>query len=109
MTSVPLRLAVSAVSAVLAGVLLTGCGGDGSNVDCTLSDCTVTFDRGADASVNILGVEAKLVGAEGDRVTLEVAGEQVSLSTSQPSTEVGGLQVSLESANSEQIVVQISR
>jgi hypothetical protein len=102
-------LAAAVVAAVLGLGLLAGCGSEGADTDCSLDACTVTFDRGAEAGVNILGVEAKLVGSEGDRVTLEVAGEQVTLSTSQPSTEVGGLQVSLESADADQIVVQISR
>jgi hypothetical protein len=102
-------LATALATATLGLALLAGCSSDGAQTDCSLNACTVTFDRGADAGVNILGVEAKLVGTEGDRVTLEVAGEQVTLTTDQPSTEVGGLQVSLESANEDQIVVQISR
>jgi hypothetical protein len=102
-------LATALATAALGLALLAGCSSDGAQTDCSLNACTVTFDRGADAGVNILGVEAKLIGTEDDRVTLEVAGEQVTLTTSQPSTEVGGLQVSLESANEDQIVVQISR
>jgi hypothetical protein len=102
-------LATALATAVLGLALLAGCSSEGADTDCSLNACTVTFDRGAEAGVNILGVDAKLVGTEGDRVTLEVAGEQVTLTTSQPSTQVGGLQVSLESANDEQIVVQISR
>jgi len=94
--------------AVLLGPL-AGCGSDGADTDCSLSQCTVTFDRGVDASASILGVEAKLVGTEGDQVTLEVAGERVSLTADQASTDVGGLQVSLESVTDQQVVVQISR
>jgi hypothetical protein len=96
-------------AAALGLALLAGCGSEGAETDCSLDACTVTFDRGANAGVNILGVEAKLVDTEGDRVTLEVAGERVNLTTDQPSTDVGGLKVSLESANADQIVVQISR
>lgn len=103
------RPASAAAALALAAALLAGCSSDGADTDCSLNSCTVTFDRGADAGVNILGVEAKLVGAEGDEVTLEVAGEQVTLAPGQAATEVGGLQVSLERADAEQIVVKISR
>jgi hypothetical protein len=104
------RTIVNALAAATLGLaLLAGCGSEGADTDCSLDACTVTFDRGANAGVNILGVEAKLVDTEGDRVTLEVAGERVNLTTDQPSTDVGGLKVSLESANADQVVVQISR
>jgi hypothetical protein len=103
------RAAAALVATVLGLALVAGCDSEGADTDCSLNACTVTFDRGADASVNILGVEAKLVGAEGDQVTLEVAGERVSLTPGQAATEVGGLQVELESADADQVVVQISR
>ena len=107
---VPARVPARALAAAALGLaLLAGCGSEGAETDCSLDACTVTFDRGAEAGVNILGVEAKLVGSEGDRVTLDVAGEQVTLTTSQPSTQVGGLDVSLESADADRVVVQIAR
>jgi hypothetical protein len=89
--------------------LLAGCSSEGAETNCSLDECTVTFDRGADARANILGVEAKLVGAEDDRVTLEVAGERVSLTTGQAATEVSGLRVSLQSVDDANVVVQIAR
>jgi hypothetical protein len=103
------RAAAALVATVLGFALLAGCDSEGADTSCSLDACTVTFDRGADASVNILGVEAKLVGAEGDQVTLEVAGERITMTPGQAATEVGGLQVELQSADADQVVVQISR
>ncbi|HYN97806.1 MAG TPA: hypothetical protein VES42_28535 [Pilimelia sp.] len=113
-TSLPRRAGHSLTGRVLVGLLLTlallaGCSSEGADTDCGLDRCTVTFDRGVDASVNILGVEAKLIGADGDRVTMEVAGERLSLTVGQAATEVGGLAVSVTSATDQQVVVDIAR
>lgn len=102
------------VAGLIAGLalgltVLAGCDSQGAQTDCSLDACTVTFDRGVDARVNILGVEAKLLNSEGDRVTLEVAGEQITLTTGQAATEVGGLWASVESADDQQVVVRLAR
>jgi hypothetical protein len=97
------------LATVLTSVLLTACGGEGSNVDCGLDQCTVTFERGVDASASVLGVEAKLVGAEGDKVTVEVAGEQLTLTVGQPATETNGLNVSVESVTDSEVKIKISQ
>ena len=62
-----------------------------------------------EASATILGVEAKLVGAQGDQVTVEVAGEQLSLTVGQQATEVGGFQVSLDDVTDQQVVLRVAR
>jgi hypothetical protein len=103
------RAATALAAAVLGLAALAGCSSEGADTDCSLDACTVTFDRGVDASANILGVEAKLVNAEDDKVTLEVAGEQVSLTTGQAATEVAGMAVTLESVDDKTAVVQIAR
>jgi hypothetical protein len=104
------RRAASALAAAALGLaVLAGCSSEGAETDCSLDACTVTFDRGVEASANILGVEAKLVGVQGDQVTLEVAGEQLTLTAGQAATEVGGLAVSVQSADTETVVVQIAR
>jgi hypothetical protein len=103
------RSAPFAAALALSLALLAGCDSEGAETSCSLDACTVTFDRGVEASANILGVEAKLVGTQGNQVTLEVAGEQVSLTTGQAATQVGGLSVSLQSLTDKQVVVQISR
>ena len=87
--------------------VLAGCSSD--NVDCGLDACTVSLDRTANASAEVLGVEAKFIGADGDRVTLEVAGERLQLTVGQAATEVAGLQVSVESVTADAIKVRVAR
>ncbi|MEH0841535.1 hypothetical protein V6U81_03950 [Micromonospora sp. CPCC 205711] len=89
--------------------VLAGCSSDNADTDCGLDACTVTFDRGVDASATILGVEAKLVGAQGDQVTVEVAGEQLSLTMGQQATEVGGYAVTLDSVTDQQVKIRVAR
>lgn len=101
------RLAAAAASAALGLALLTGCSND--NVDCSLDACTVSIDRKTDASVSVLGVEAKFISADENTVTLDVAGEQVSLTKGQQAVEVAGLMVSLDSVSQDKITVQISK
>lgn len=97
------------MAAVLGLTTLVGCGSEGADTNCGLDACTVTFQRGVQASASILGVEAKLIGAEGDRVTVEVAGEQLQLTVGQQAAQVGGLSVTLDSVTDTQVVVRISR
>ncbi len=96
-------------TALLSLTLLAACGGEGSNVDCGLDQCTVTFDRGVNASASVLGVEAKLIGAEGDKVTIEVAGEQLTLTVGQPATETNGLNVTVESVTDSEVKIKIAK
>ncbi|WP_091341406.1 hypothetical protein [Micromonospora rhizosphaerae] len=106
----PIRRAAGLLAGLTLGVaLLAGCSSEGASTDCGLDACTVTFDRGVDASANILGVEAKLVGAQGDQVTVEVAGEQVTLTVGQQATEVGGLAVTLDSVTQEQVKIRVAK
>jgi hypothetical protein len=49
------------------------------------------------------------VKVEGDRATVEVAGEQLTLTVGQQSTEVGGLYVSLQSLTDTEAKVRIGR
>lgn len=86
----PIRRAAGLFAGLALGLaVLAGCSSQGASTDCGLDACTVTFERGVEASATILGVEAKLVGAEGDQVTIEVAGEQLSLTTGQEAAEAG--------------------
>ncbi|GLY06183.1 hypothetical protein Acsp01_65620 [Actinoplanes sp. NBRC 101535] len=100
------RLAAALASATLGLALLTACGDD---VSCGLDQCTVSIARETNASVSVLGVEAKFVSADDNSVTLDVAGEQVSLTTGGAATEVAGLQVQLESVTQDQIQIEVSR
>jgi hypothetical protein len=101
------RAAALLAGAALGLAVLAGCSND--NVDCGLDQCTVTLDRSVDASASVLGVEAKFVGADGDKVTVEVAGERLSLSVGQQAVQVGGLNVSLASVTPENITLTVAR
>ena len=104
------RTTVSLLAALaLGGALLAGCSSEGASTNCGLDQCTVTFDRGVQGNASILGVEAKFVQADANTVTLEVAGEQISLSTGGQAVDVGGLQVSLSSITDNEVSVQIAR
>ncbi|MFF5173030.1 hypothetical protein ACFY3U_10385 [Micromonospora sp. NPDC000089] len=107
--SSPRRAAGLLAGLALGVAVLAGCSSDGADTDCGLDACTVTFDRGVDARATILGVEAKLVGAQGDQVTVEVAGEQLSLTTGQQAAEVGGFAVTLDSVTDQQVKIQVAR
>src|SRR5688500_5641979 len=63
-TLAPARRAAGLLAGLALGAaVLAGCSSEGARTDCGLDACTVTFDRGVDASANILGVEAKLISA----------------------------------------------
>jgi len=104
----PRRAAALAAGLLLGLAVLAGCSSEGASTSCSLDACTVTFDTGVNARASVLGVEAKLISSEGNTVTLEVAGERVTLTTGQAAVEVGGLYASLESANDQQAVVRIA-
>ncbi|MFI2273192.1 MULTISPECIES: hypothetical protein [Catenuloplanes] len=106
------RRIIRAVPAALLGAVLAlslaACSGEGYSTQCGLDQCTVTFDRGASASAEILGIEVKLVGVQDQVATFEVAGEQVALTVGQAATEVGGFLVQLESLTDTEAAIQIS-
>ncbi|WP_329109207.1 hypothetical protein OG792_10855 [Micromonospora sp. NBC_01699] len=103
------RTAGLAAGLALGAALLAGCSSEGASTDCGIDQCTVTFDRGVEANASILGVNAKLVKAEGDQVTIEVAGEQLTLTVGQQATEIGGMAVTLQSVTDSQVQVQIGK
>ncbi|GIJ22621.1 hypothetical protein Vlu01_32450 [Micromonospora lutea] len=107
--STPTRLAVLLAGLALGAALLTGCSSEGASTNCGLDACTVTFDRGVDARANILGVEARLVEAQDDVVTIEVGGEQLSLTVGEQAADVGGLAVTLDSVTDSEVKVRIAR
>lgn len=111
MTAVPVRLAVSAATAALAAVLLAGCGGEGSDVSCTLNDCTVTFDRGVDAQASILGVNVELVGVRDDQVTVKVADQEINVpaGSAEGQAEAGGLSFKVSEVTDSTVVMKVSK
>ncbi|SCG64897.1 hypothetical protein GA0070560_12096 [Micromonospora halophytica] len=106
----PTRRAAGLIAALALGAaLLAGCSSEGASTDCGLDACTVTFDRGVDARANILGIEAKLIGTQDDQVTVEVAGEQVSLTMGQQAAEVGGFAVTLDAVTDQEVKIRVAR
>lgn len=103
------RIAALAAGLAFGAALLAGCSSEGASTDCGLDACTVTFSRGVEASASFLGIEARLIGAESDRVTVEVAGEQVTLTVGEQATEVGGFDVSLERATDSEVAIRVAR
>ncbi len=67
----------------------------------------MTFDRGVDAKISVLGVDAELAAVEGNVVTLKVAGQEVTVPMG--STESAqGLDLSVREITQETVVVQLS-
>lgn len=102
------RTASLLAAAFLAAMALVSCGGEGTSTRCSLNSCTVTFQRGVDAHVQILGAELRLVDVTGDQATVEVAGQQVQLQVNQR-TQVGGFEVSLQEVTEQQVVIEITQ
>lgn len=86
---------------------LAGCGNEGTSTDCSLSQCTVTLERGVDGSARILGLEVRLVDVSGDQAVLDVGGQQLRLRVGQQA-QIAGFQVSLQELTEQQAVVRIS-
>ncbi|GAA4971891.1 hypothetical protein [Kineococcus glutinatus] len=95
--------------ALLAGT--AACGGsteNGTQVECTLDDCTITFPREGRPEVSVLGVDATLLEAGDDSVRLEVAGQEVSLDVG-TETQVAGFTAGLERLTDTEAVVVLKR
>ena len=103
----PRRLSLGLAAALLAAVV-AGCGGEGTDTDCSLDACTVTFDRGVDARVDVLGIQAELVDVQDDQVTVEVEGQRATLPVGQ-STQVEGFSVTVQEVTADSVVVRITR
>lgn len=100
-------LAAISLSLVLLGTV-TACSSEGASTDCTLSACTVTFDRGVDASASVLGVKAELVSVQGDQVTLKVGGQQLTVPVN-GQQQSDGFNVSVQSVTKDNVVIRISQ
>jgi hypothetical protein len=100
------RSVLSVLSVLTALALVTGCGGQGSQTDCGLDGCTVTFARSGEAAVSVLGVEARLVGVENGAATLDVAGQRITVPAG-GETEAAGFLVSVERVTETEVVVRV--
>lgn len=85
-------------------------GGSATGTSCNLSGCTVVLERGVDARASVLGIDVEVVGVTGDKVTLQVAGQQVTVPLDgNAAASVAGFDVRVESANDKQIVLRLTR
>ncbi|MFA1542252.1 hypothetical protein [Actinomadura monticuli] len=108
MTSFPLRRKLAVVPfALLPLGALAACGGENSKTSCDVNSCTVTFDRGVDASASVLGVKAELVKVQGEMVTLKVAGQTVTVPVGD-GEQAEGFNISVQSVTQDNVVVKIS-
>jgi hypothetical protein len=97
-----------AVAAVALGAL-SGCSGEGSDVSCSVNACTVTFDRGVDASASVLGIKVKLVEVKNGQVTVDVDGNQLTVPVDGSAQSGGGISVSVQKVTDDQVVLQITK
>ncbi len=105
------RIAALTLTAALAGAgLLAGCSSEGADVSCNLNSCTVTMDRGVDASASVLGVDITLEGVANDQVTLDVEGNRVSVPVNaEGGTQVGGVSVTVQEVTGDKVVLQVTQ
>ncbi len=81
----------------------------GSTVTCTSNECTATFDRNANDTVTILGVDVKLVGTDASNVTLLVGETQIVLPAQGGSKTAGGLKLTVKEVTDTQVILTISK
>lgn len=95
------------VATLSLGVSACTATGAGATSECDVRGCTVTFDRGVDAKISVLGVDAELAAVQGNVVTLKVAGQEVTVPMG--STESAqGLDLSVREITQEKVVMQLS-
>ncbi|TDD83028.1 hypothetical protein [Actinomadura rubrisoli] len=105
-SSVRRKLAVLPLLLLPLGAL-AACGGENSSTSCNTNSCTVTFERGVDASASILGVKAELVKVKGETVTLKIAGETVIVPVGD-NQQSDGFDISVQSVTKDNVIVKIS-
>lgn len=98
------RLAAVPVALVLALGGVAACSSD--NVECSTNACTVTFDRGVEASSSVLGVQVKLLGVDNGVVRLDVGGTTVSVPVD-GSAQAQGFDISVQKVTDAEVVVRV--
>ncbi|WP_030144892.1 hypothetical protein [Spirillospora albida] len=86
---------------------LTACSSENATTECSVNACTVTFERGVNASATILGVKAELVDVQGQNVTMKIGGQTVTVPVGQ-GEQAEGMDISVQSVTKDQVVVKIS-
>lgn len=95
------------ICSVSLGVVACSTTGPGTKSECDLGGCTITFDRGVEAEISVLGVNAELTAVEGNTVTLTVAGRQVAVPVGE-SRQAEGMNLTVREVTPEQVVVEIA-
>jgi hypothetical protein len=96
------------MAGALAAALLAGCNGEDARTDCSLDACTITFDRGADGSAEVLGVTVELVSATEEEVTVAAGGQDVTVPVGE-TREVAGLTIEVDRVTQDEVVVRATR
>jgi hypothetical protein len=105
----PIRRTLVTVPLALLLFGAAGCGGgEGSETNCSINSCTITFNRGVDASASILGIRAELVDVKNNQVTLNVGGQTVTVPVN-GEQQAEGFRVEVQSVTDENVVVKISQ
>ncbi|OLT10702.1 hypothetical protein BJF78_05150 [Pseudonocardia sp. CNS-139] len=97
---------MSVLSVLFAVVLVSGCGGSGSNTNCGVNGCTITFPRSGEAAVSVLGIEARLVGVQNGAAELQVAGQTITVPVG-GEANAEGFTVGVESVTDTEVVVRV--
>ncbi|NUP29850.1 MAG: hypothetical protein HOQ44_24770 [Nocardia sp.] len=95
------------VSAASSGVAACTATGPGARSECEVSGCTVTFDRGVQAKISVLGVDTELTAVEGNTVTLSVAGQPVTVPVGETGS-VQGLNLTVQEVTQDKVVVRLA-
>ncbi|NMH93848.1 hypothetical protein HF519_20180 [Pseudonocardia bannensis] len=86
----------------------TACGGQGTDTNCSIDGCTVTFQRTGNSEISVLGIKARLIGVDGGVARLEVAGQTVTVPVGGEAA-ADGFTVRVEEVTDAAVVVRISR
>ncbi|RDI66326.1 hypothetical protein [Nocardia pseudobrasiliensis] len=81
--------------------------GPGTSTNCEISACTVTFARGVDAQASILGIQAKLIAVDGNMVTLDVAGQKVTVPVGE-TQPADGRSVTVQEVTADKVIVRVA-
>ncbi|WP_227996468.1 hypothetical protein [Nocardia australiensis] len=103
------RLIVLCLLTLLAPFAVAACTieGSGAKSECDTSGCTVTFNRGVNAKVSVLGVDAELVAVDGNQTTLKVGGQEVTVPVGH-SQSAEGIAITVQDVTDEKVVVKFS-
>jgi hypothetical protein len=87
-------------------VFAAGAVGCGSGTQCGVDGCTITFPRSGDASVSVLGIQARLVGVQNGTADIEVAGQKITVPVGGETT-AEGFTVGVQGVTDTEVVVRI--